>query len=265
MNITVQDVISKLAEPVGPIERTVDKILFGHSDMEVRGIAVSFTASYEALKKAAELGLNLFLTHEGMFYSHHNDETSWQENSPIYKAKMKLIQSQKMTVYRFHDYPHRYVPDRITSGLIHALGIRGEVQHLQAASLVQMEDDMSVRQVAEWIKGKLQISHVRLIGDPDMVCRRIGLAVGYRGGSQHLIPLYENEHLDLIIAGEGPEWETPEYIRDVLTLGGGKALLMLGHAASEEPGMSRIADRIRDLYPHIPVYFIPASPLIQVI
>ena len=34
------------------------------------------------------------------------------------------------------------------------------------------------------------------------------------GGGALAIPYFEAEHLDLIITGEGPEGETPEYVRD---------------------------------------------------
>lgn len=57
-----------------------------------------------------------------------------------------------------------------------------------------------------------------------MECQRIGLLAGYRGGGEVVIPLFQNQNLDLIIAGEGPEWESPEYVRDALQQGKKKHL-----------------------------------------
>ncbi len=51
----------------------------------------------------------------------------------------------------------------------------------------------------------------------------------------------EAEHPDVLIAGEVVEWETAEYIRDAYRLSKGPALIVLGHAASEEPGMEYVA------------------------
>ncbi|MCM3127881.1 Nif3-like dinuclear metal center hexameric protein [Paenibacillus provencensis] len=266
LDITVQDVISSLEKPASALESTVDKIVCGRSDELVQGIAVSFSASYEALERAAELGANLFITHEGLFYSHHDGAHDMLKADPVYQAKQALIKARHLTVYRFHDYPHRYNPDEITDGLIEAIGYAGYVvRHLSSASIIHLPAGQTVRQITEHIKSKLQLSYVRVIGNMEMMCERIGIAVGYRGGGPHLIPMYENEQLQLIIAGEGPEWETPEYIRDALALGGSKSLILTGHAASEEPGMKRIADRISQRFPNVPVHFIPAVPIFQVV
>lgn len=266
MDVTVQDVIRSLEEPAGVLDSTVDKIICGRSAEVVQGIAVSFSATYEALNRAAELGANLFITHEGLFYSHHEGAQEMLTSDPVYQAKQALIEERHLTVYRFHDYPHRYTPDEITDGLIEAIGYDGyALRHLSSASIVHLPAGQTVRQIAEHLKAKLQLPYVRVIGSLDVMCERIGIAVGYRGGGQHLIPLYENEQLQLIIAGEGPEWETPEYIRDAVTLGGSKSLLLTGHAASEEPGMRRIAYRIRQQFPNVPVHFIPVAPIFQVV
>ncbi|WP_371264590.1 Nif3-like dinuclear metal center hexameric protein [Paenibacillus sp. PDC88] len=266
LDVTVQDVIRSLEEPAGVLESTVDKIICGRSHELVQGIAVSFSATYEALNRAAELGANLFITHEGLFYSHHEGAHEMLKSDPVYQAKQALIEARHLTVYRFHDYPHRYTPDEITLGLIEAIGYdRYAIRHLSSASIIHLPSGQTVRQITEHLKAKLQLSHVRVIGNMDMICDRIGITVGYRGGGPHLIPMYENEQLQLIIAGEGPEWETPEYIRDASALGGSKSLILTGHAASEEPGMRRAADRIRQQFPNVPVHFIPVAPIFQVV
>jgi putative NIF3 family GTP cyclohydrolase 1 type 2 len=79
------------------------------------------------------------------------------------------------------------------------------------------------------------------------------------------IPLFEKEKLDLIIYGEGPEWETPEYVRDAIHQGKQKALIVLGHSESEESGMKNLADWLKSTLPYLPVFYIPEKPLFQVI
>ncbi|MGV2788353.1 transcriptional regulator, partial [Clostridium perfringens] len=55
------------------------------------------------------------------------------------------------------------------------------------------------------------------------------------------------------------------YIGDAAAQGRNLSMLLLGHAASEEPGMACVAERLRELFPKIPVHDIPSVPLIQVI
>ncbi|MMZ65710.1 hypothetical protein D1872_281350 [compost metagenome] len=65
--------------------------------------------------------------------------------------------------------------------------------------------------------------------------------------------------------GEGPEWETPEYVGDSIAQGMGKVLFLLGHAVSEGPGMEAIARGLQDDFPDVPVHYIPSCYSIQVL
>ncbi|AHA58143.1 hypothetical protein M493_09737 [Geobacillus genomosp. 3] len=77
--------------------------------------------------------------------------------------------------------------------------------------------------------------------------------------------MFEQEHLDAIIYGEGPEWETPGYVRDAVHQGRRKALIVLGHAESEEPGMRYLAEWLGLQFPDVPIHFIQETPLFQVV
>lgn len=57
--------------------------------------------------------------------------------------------------------------------------------------------------------------------------------------------------------------EAPEYIRDASWQGRAKALIVLGHAESEEPGMKLLADRIQKQFPDIPVNFVAKNPVFK--
>lgn len=77
--------------------------------------------------------------------------------------------------------------------------------------------------------------------------------------------MYEQESLDLVIAGEGFEWEVPEYIRDAGQQDRNRALLMLGHAESEAPGMKLLAARLAGQFPQVPVQYIQEKPVYQIL
>ncbi|WP_127589662.1 Nif3-like dinuclear metal center hexameric protein [Paenibacillus lautus] len=266
MSVIVQDVINRLTEPAGRLESTVDRVVAGSADAVVHGIAVTFAASHSVLQRAIQAGANLVITHEGAFYSHHEDGVEGIQASPVFQDKIGLIESGNLTIYRFHDAPHRYVPDMITQGLVQALDWEPYIdKYLPTAAIVALPGEMTVQDIAEDIKRKLNLPYLRYVGNRSGTCSRVGIAVGYRGGGSHAIPLCVNERLDLLIAGEGPEWETPEYIGDAAAEGRNLSMLLIGHAASEEPGMTCTAELLRKLFPRIPVHYIPPVPLIQVI
>lgn len=267
MSLTVQDVIRVLHHSSEPNGSTVDGIITGNLNQKVQGVAVSFIASYEAIDKAAELGANLFITHEGVFYEHHGRRAGEKEgNDPVILSKKERIDSHHMILYRYHDGPHQSDPDVITHGLLQALGWdMYHYKHLQHACIITLPHPLSVQQIVHHLKERLNLPYVRFAGDGEQKCSNIALTAGYRGGGNIALPLFAEEKVDLLIAGEGPEWETPEYIQDAVYQGSQKSLIFIGHAASEEPGMKAVAQQIQDYFPDLPVYFIPTSPFIKVL
>lgn len=258
----VQEVLDKLMEPVGTIENTVDTLKSGSAEMEVTGIGVTFMATQHCIRQAVEQGLNLIISHESAFYSHWD---KMQAEDSVYVEKQKLIEDSGIAVFRFHDYCHRYQPDAITRGLAEALEWESYITAEQSASTILSIPERSVKDIAEYTKSKLGIDYVRVTGDLSMPCSKIGLLVGYRGGGALAIPLMDKENLDLIICGEGPEWEMPEYVRDAVSQGKKKAAVVLGHAESEVPGMRYLAHSIQEMFPGTPVKFLEDSPIFKVI
>lgn len=263
--IVIQDVLYQLMEPVhNRLEKTVDALLSGSGDTVLTGIVTTFLATHHVLQKAVDLGANLVISHEGIFYSHHG-RVEYFGDDPVCQHKLQFIEESGLAIFRFHDYLHRYEPDEINEGLVHALGWQAHVKEHQAVSTIVTIPKMTVKDVAEHAKQCLSVPYVRVVGDLNMPCQRIGLLVGYRGGGTLAIPLLEKENLDVVITGEGPEWETPEYVRDAVFQGQHKALLVLGHAASEEPGMKLLAEKLKTLFPTIPVQYISDEPCFQMV
>jgi putative NIF3 family GTP cyclohydrolase 1 type 2 len=261
MDITVEHVIRMLESPDGACKDTVDGLLAGSYQTRVRGIVTCFMPSMAVLEKAIKLGANLVISHEGLFYSHSHDNEL--KGSAVCQKKRSYVDSSGLCIYRCHDYPHRSVPDVITEGLIRALDWMPFISDIQPHATLLDMPATKVRDIAGQLKKSLHIPSLRVIGNTEMECRRAGVLVGYRGGGKLVIPLIEREKLDLVLYGEGPEWETPEYIRDSLYFGNKQALIVLGHGESEEPGMAVIADQLRRQFPHIPTYYIKGSSLFQ--
>lgn len=262
---TLADITKVLTEGMAEGEPTVDGLEPEASpDTEIRGIVTAFIASQHVIEQAATLGANLILTHEGAYFS-HQDDREWLADDPVYLKKRELAEQSGVLLYRFHDRIHRVRPDGITKGLVSALGWESFVTDVQPAWSIAEIPPMPLREAAEHVKKSLGISYLRAAGDPEMECSRIGFLVGYRGGGRTAVPLFNKENVDLIIAGEGPEWETPEYVRDAVHQGRNKALIMLGHAESEAPGMRLLTDELTERFPGLPVHYVEDRPVFRVL
>lgn len=268
--VKVRDVINHLTAAVSPIHNTVDTLKSGNKEDEVRGIATAFMPSLEVIQQAISRGINLLIAHEAPFY-HHHDRTDPLEDDPVYTTKKSLIESSGIAIFRLHDYMHRQDPDTIVTGLIRDLDWEAYIEAPPTQAIMPFTvsqvviPTMTANDIAEYLKEKLQIPFVRMVGDAGMQCTRVGFLPGYRGSSDLVIPYFRNADLDLIIAGEGPEWEAPEYIRDAMSLGFNKALIILGHENSEAPGMKELAESLRRNFSGIPVEFITRKQIFQLI
>ena len=99
MRTTIQDVIDTILQevPGAPFEESVDTFKAGDPSLEVTGIVTTFLASYEVIQRAVDLGANLIITHEPIYYN-HLDEVDWLTNDPVYQAKRQLLEENNVTV-----------------------------------------------------------------------------------------------------------------------------------------------------------------------
>ncbi|QSO49803.1 Nif3-like dinuclear metal center hexameric protein [Alicyclobacillus mengziensis] len=243
---------------------TVDTIKAGDDEQVVQGIAVTFMATYDIVQRAKEIGANLIITHEPTYYN-HEDKVGWLAEDAVFAAKKRLVDESGVTIFRFHDYCHRRVPDFILLGMLEALGWQEYSSKEQPKSpLFVTIPGMTLRDIANHVKESLGAPFVRVVGKDELVCRRIGLLSGYGGVGARAIPFFHNDDLDLVIAGEGPEWETPEYVRDAVAAGFAKGLIVVGHQKSEEAGMQSVANYLRDRFKDIPVSFLGGHQALRV-
>lgn len=259
---TIRNVMDFVMQAAVLPENTVDRLQFGNPDDEVKGIAVCFLANQTVIEQTARLGANLLISHEGIFYRHRDMEDE-QNPDPVFIRKAQAITDNGIAVFRVHDSNHRCTPDGIMRGLLHALNwLPFEVVCHPHYSILEIPA-LTLEEILKHIKNSLGLNYLRYMGNTNMPCRRIGLLVGYRGSGEVAIPLFQNENLDLMIYGEGPEWETPEYVRDSLLQGLQRGLIVLGHAESETPGMKYLAGLLQKEFTRLPVYFLPQEPVFK--
>ncbi|HVT82341.1 MAG TPA: Nif3-like dinuclear metal center hexameric protein, partial [Phycisphaerae bacterium] len=116
----------------------------------------------------------------------------------------------------------------------------------------------TLEQAAAKIKSRMKIRTLRVVGDPQMRMTHIALLPG-AAGAERQIRLLERDDVEVLVAGESREWETVEYVRDAVTAGEHKALILMGHVPSEEAGMDECARWLKGIVPEVPVEYVPAG------
>lgn len=259
-HLTAREVISRIQAHVGvPWQtETVDTFKAGNPDEPVRGVALTMMATMDVLERAAASGKNLIITHEPTFYNHLDqlDALPEKEKDPVLVAKLAFITEHHLVVWRFHDHWHRRTPDGIEAGMVHALG--WEKQQDPENQYLFSVPETTLESLAADLKKRLDIHVLRVVGDPHLKVKRVGLVPGVSGFQKETLALERND-VDVLVTGEPREWETVEYVADAVTQGKHKALIILSHIPSEQAGMKECARWLKTFVTEVPVEFVPAK------
>ena len=260
--ITAQEVIDRIKKNVGVEwkEPTVDTFKAGDSQTPVTGIAVTMMATLDVLQRAAAKGQNLIITHEPTFYSHEDNPAQLPqgEKDAVLAQKRAFIAEHHLIIWRFHDHQHQMQKDQVELGNVHKLGWE-KYQNASNQFLFTIPET-TVEKLTEELRVKLHAAVPRIDGDRQMKVTRIAFSPG-AAGSEREIGALEMPDVQVLIAGETPEWETVEYVADARSEGRAKALILLGHIASEQAGMEECTRWLRTLVNEVPIEFVPTADM----
>ena len=256
--MTAQQVISMIIKNTGAntIPNTVDVIKEGDPQTIVTGIVTCMFSTMDVMKQAVAKNCNLLVVHEPLYYN-HLDDTKQLQNDPVFLEKRKFITDHKLVIWRFHDYIHSMRPDGIETGMVEKLGWKSYTVKGSTNQFVLPETTLN--DLLKYLKQVFPKNAFYVIGKPDMKLSNVRLAAGAPGSATH-IRLLEDKNVDVILAGESPQWETYEYMRDAVAQGRQKAIIFLGHINSEEAGMNYCAVWLKSFVKDLPVYFIEGGP-----
>ncbi|MDR7132323.1 putative NIF3 family GTP cyclohydrolase 1 type 2 [Algoriphagus sp. 4150] len=254
-NFTVGEIMDLFIAqvPDAPLPQTVDTLKSGNKNQVVTGIVTTMFATITVIRKAIELNANFIIAHEPTFYN-HLDETTWLDNDPIYEFKRKLLDEHGIAVWRNHDYIHSLKIDGVQVGVVKELGWE---EYYQGNAVLNLPET-TLSDLISHVKTKMNVPALRYVGDLSQKATKILLLPGAIGGRRQ-IELIMKEKPDVLICGESPEWETPEYVRNANEMGEKLGLIIIGHSASEEGGSEFMAEWIRKNAEGVPVFHIPSG------
>ena len=257
MAISIGKAVEEIVRSFGvkPRPGTVDTLKIGSPRAPLRGIVTTFMPTMEVLGKTVRRGANLVVAHEPLWYN-HRDETARFKRDPVYRAKRRLLLRHRLAVFRTHDTWHDRNPDGILEGMVRKLAW-GEYRNGPGSRYFRFPG-WTVRRIALAARRALGTSAVRVVGDPALAPRVVAFSCGFGGAARNVAEL-NRPGVGAVVCGEDHEWETYEYARDASFLGRKKALIVLGHAASEEAGMEYLAELLDGRFPGVAVWFIPSG------
>lgn len=238
------ELIKELNKGAFAPEITCDTIKAGDGERELKRVGVTMFATVDVIRQAKEWGADMLIVHEPTYYDHMDVI----KETPVTKAKRELIEQSGIVIYRYHDNMHYRVNDMITEGQMHYIGIKGSLERTQysASSIFNCDEPISATELAEIMKNKLGIKHLRVAGEMNKKSTRLAACFGTPGGVMELL---HDESIEIVMTGEACEWQLAEYARDASALGINKTLIVMGHIPSERDGMRRLADIMQEKYP----------------
>jgi putative NIF3 family GTP cyclohydrolase 1 type 2 len=255
--ITAGQVIERIQANVGIPWRaqTVDNIIVGAAEMPVKGIATTMMATLDVVQRAAASGMNMVITHEPTFYS-HQDRVEQLLEDPTYHLKLDFLTRHDMVVFHFHDHWHGRRPDGIATGMIRELGWEknADPQNIRMFTF----PGTPLARFAKDMEAKLKVRTMRVVGDPRLSVKRVIASWG-NVSQMPGIPFIARPDVDVLVLGETHEWELVEYVQDMIASGKKKALIVLGHVASEQAGMKYCAEWLKGFIKEVPIEFIAAA------
>jgi putative NIF3 family GTP cyclohydrolase 1 type 2 len=259
--MTAKDVNSYLRSIIGVDEPSVDRIIIGDPNTEVKKIGTAWTPYWKTLKQAHESGVNVMIVHEPTFYTHWDLDA---ENSDFLGApapgrdnymkardeKKDWIEKSKMVVIRCHDVLDKIPGWGIPFSLGNALGFKNEdiVRSKTYYNVYKTEPKPAIdiaKSIAKKLK-KVNQPGVAFYGNEDHIVKSIGLGTGCICD-----PLkYSELQPDMFIGIDDTirTWIQTTYAEDT-----GKPLIVINHGTSEEFGVQSLSRHLQDTLDNIEV------------
>ena len=257
-----RDVVEKILayHPVLPGYQGCDEWKCGDPEAECTGIVTALVPTMDIIRKTAELGANLLIVHEPIFYT-SADKGGWYEDFPnaVYDEKRALLDRCGIAVWRDHDHMHAHQPDGIFTGVLKHLGWLGRERADYSSGgfghfIVDLPREMTVEELCRHIKSAIGLGlilnqgigdtiRVSLTGDPVeeiKAARLILRTLGLRKGGIEVIscPTCGRTKIDLIGLANQVESMVCEFPLDIKVAVMGCAVNGPGEAKEADIGIA---------------------------
>lgn len=243
-------------------EPSVDRVVVGEAGAAVRGIAVVWMPTWAALREAEARGCNVVVAHEPTFFSHHDldgFEATLPEGARVVHGrardeKRRWIEEHGMVVVRCHDVLDA-MPGGVVDALREGLGFeeRDVVRTWERYRVVRVgAESVKAGELAKRLAGRfaeLGQPGVTFYGDAERKVSTLGLGTGYGCEPWRFVEL--GAEMGVTIGDRIKTWCEGEWAED-----SGYPLVVIDHGTSEEWGVRRLAELLREQFPAVRVELI---------
>jgi len=229
-------------------ETTVDQIIVGRADKEVKRVMVTWQISLDTLNKAISEGYDAIVTHEATFWS-HRDEMPYVNGDRIPKLKydtaqekLRLIKENDITIIRNHDVWDTFPEFGIPSSWGKFLQLNyppvntGDNGYLHRYDIKEctLEDFAKVVSKQCMTLGE---SKIEVFGDPKTMVSKIGIGTGCVCSITEFIEM--GCDCSIVTDDGSSYWEHISWAIDI-----NHPVIRVNHGTSEKPGLRSLEQYI---------------------
>jgi putative NIF3 family GTP cyclohydrolase 1 type 2 len=233
-------------------DNSVDQIMYGDPEVEVRSIGVTWLATDALLRAAAKRGHNFVVSHEDAFYPTKAEIPSVAEH---HAQKHKLLDELGIALMRCHD-TWDYMPEiGICDSWADFLGFPTEPRPVKSPYKICLTGGITVAELIRIILKKttpLGQSDIGIMGDPAHRVHR--LAVGT--GAITRPPEMGELNPDVVLATDDALSTT---MSGLWSIDKDIPLLVVNNATSELPGIMNIAKYIPEIFSGVLTEYMPCG------
>jgi len=240
--IDVRDHFLSRADWVDP-DKTVDRIIVGDPQKEIRSTLVTWISSFAAIRAAVERSVDMLITHEPTFYAHRNELDSINQTE-IGQRKRRFIEANGLVILRIHDCWDRWPEIGIPWAWAKFLGFDGPPAALGRQNAQHRYDiaPVTVDELAQRVAQKaarIGEAGVQVIGEESRKVSKVGIGTGCICS----IPTFIEMGCDVsIVCDDGSSyWSRIQPAADMA-----HPVIRVNHGTSEEPGMMTLAQYVND-------------------
>jgi len=234
-------------------ERTVDGILLGDPEKDIRKVLITWMPSFDVLRTAVERGFDMVMPHEPTFFAHV--ERDKMEELELGKKKKQFVEDNGLVILRNHDVWDRMPEIGIPWAWARFLGFgekpaeTGGNGYLHRYDIEPVALDELAQQIATKTSG-IGEPAVQVSGDGSRMVSKVGIGTGCACN----IERYLEMGCDVSVVSDDGSiyWRTIQWAKDK-----DHPVIRVNHGTSEEPGMVTLTKYVNDTFPGVNAEHLP--------
>lgn len=238
------DKLIKVMESIAPVnlKESYDNVglMVGDREREITKVLVALDCTLEVIEEAKAIGANVILSHHPLLFRKPSTITT---DTLLGKKIIELIKND-IALYSSHtnwDSVKAGINDEFVAFLGFGEGEIMAKNPVEATAgigrLVKVSGEITLKEVIETVKEKLNINTVRFAGDLNKTIKSIAFV---NGSGQEFMELAARKGADLIITGD----TTYHFVSDYSEMG--LAILDIGHFNSEWPIVVELSKQVKE-------------------